>query len=250
MKKHVPFLIALGCALAIYLCANSFSIVEGKGSDDLRRRQRIERGESYPVMTPDHQFENWIDKYDTIPGMPGAISHYCYDSEDIGFTKYFSDIDGKPFYYNGRHGYYVILPDEMGYNQEGENIMGSHYNMFFNNDTTLVVSAWATYYDVLLEDYPNYTDSLRIDYLARIDALGPHDVQKIDDNTWITIGRVDHSNPDNPPTDCFISKFVLQKDIMGRECDMTLEIYYDCIWGYRKSEFMNIINQFPNCPEL
>ena len=134
----------------------------------------------------------------------------------------------------------------MGINQRGENMMGGHDNEFYNADTTLVISSGASYYDVLLDDYPNYEDSLRLHEKEYLDKLGSYSFLQKNSHEWVSKGRVDHSNPRNPPADCFIRKWLIRKDTEGRECDMELTIYYNDSISSRFDELLRCINSFPD----
>lgn len=204
--------------------------------------------DGYAVLASDGQIQDWYDKPDSIPGFIGTIGHYSDTDSSWGYYKYFSTLNGKPFYYNSRHGFYVTLPKGMGYNQSGENMMGTHSNEFYNADTTLVVSASAMFYDVVLIDNPQYVDSMKVyekDFLYR---MGDHQTNQLSTDVWITKGRINHNVPDNPPADRYIRKWLLMKDIEDRECEMSLTIYFNDSLEYRLQEFENIINQFPNRP--
>lgn len=148
-------------------------------------------------------------------------------------------------YYNSRHGYYVKLPKGIGINQRGENMMGGHDNVFYNSDTTLVVSAYAMYYDAILVDIPNYADSLAVYEKNFLNKMGEHTINRLSTGEWLSGGRINHNDPDNPPADRFIRKWILKKDIEGRECEMSLTIYYNDSLDYRNQEFSDIITSFP-----
>lgn len=204
--------------------------------------------DTYVVKLGNGTLQEWYDEPDSIPGINGTIGHHSDTESSYGFLKYFSTKGGTPFYYNGRHGYYVMLPQKMGYNQYGENEMGAHGNEFYNSDTTLVVCANAMYYDAVLVDVPNYADSLRIYERQYLNKLGEAKTEKFSSNEWISQGRIDHSNPDNPPADRFIRKWLLKKDNEDRECYMELTIFFNDSLSHRLPEFENIISQFPNPP--
>ncbi len=208
------------------------------------------RPDPYAVRIGDGIMEEWHDFYDTISGIPDAIGHRSDSESDRGYYKYFSTYEGKPLYYNDRHGFYVVLPDGMGYNQSGEYTMGAHSNEFYNNDTTLVVSAGAMYYDVILCDEPTYGDTLKIEERQLLSELGDFKLTEISPDVWISQGRIDHDNPDNPPADRFIRKWLLKKDIEERECEMSVTIYFNDSLEYRLPEFEKIINQFPDKPNF
>lgn len=205
---------------------------------------------SYVVKVGDGILQEWYDKADSIPDIPGTIAHRSNSASGWGHYKYFSTKDGKPLYYNDRHGFYVELPDGMGYNQYGENMMGCHSNSFFNNDTTLVVSAHALFYDVLLVDYPNYVDTMIIQERQFLKSMGDCKTNELSPDEWISEGRIDHADPDNPPADRFLRKWILRKDIEDRECEMSITIYFNDSLSYRLPEFKRIISQFPDMPTL
>lgn len=202
--------------------------------------------DSYVVKVGDGIIQEWYDEADTIPGISGTIAHRSNIDSSYGFYRYFSTRNGNPLYYNTRHGFYVLLPEGLGYNQYGENMMGSHNNEFYNNDTTLVVSAAASFYDVVSLDVPDYIDSLKIWEHQFLAKLGPHKIKEITPDEWISEGVIDHTISDNPPADRFIRKWLLKKDIDNRECEMTLIIYFNDSLSYRLSEFEDIISHFPN----
>lgn len=204
--------------------------------------------DSYVVKVGDGILQEWYDEPDSIPGIKGAVAHRSDIDSSYGFYRYFSTKAGKPIYYNHRHGYYVLLPNGMGYNQFGENEMGSHGNEFYNNDTTLVVSVNAMFYDVVLVDEPHYIDSLKIYEQKFLNGLGDVKTDKVSSVEWISQGQIDHTNTDNPPADRFIRKWLLKKDIEDRESYMELTIYFNDSLSYRIPEFENIIKQFPNLP--
>lgn len=206
------------------------------------------RFNSYVTKVGNDILQEWYDEPDSIPGISGAIAHRSIIDSSYGYYKYFSTKNGKPLYYNTRHGYYVLLPDGLGYNQYGENMMGSHSNRFYNNDTTLVVSVGAMFYDVILEDIPNYVDSLKIGELKYLAEMGQHKIKKITPNEWISEGVIDHTNPDNPPAERFLRKWLLKKDLENRECHMSITIYFNDSLSYRIKEFKDIISDFPNLP--
>lgn len=204
--------------------------------------------DTYVVSTPSGHLEDWYDKPDSIPGMEHSIGHYSNADSSWGYYKYFSTVDGKPVYYNSRHGYYVSLPEGMGYFQSGEHMMGAHGNGFYNADTTLVVSAHALFNDVVLLDNPLYEDTLRMEHIQRLNNMGAVDMIKNTPEIIISRVRINHSNPDNPPADIMLNKFVLKRDIDNRECEMSLTIYFPDSLIYREPEFEKIINQFPDLP--
>lgn len=205
--------------------------------------------DSYVVKVGNGILQEWYDETDSIPGISGTIGHRSNAESSYGFLKYFSTINEKSFYYNDRHGYFVRLPQGMGYNQYGENEMGAHGNEFYNNDTTLVVCANAMYYDAVLVDEPHYADSLMVYERQYLNNLGDVETNKLSSVEWISRGRIDHSNPDNPPADRFIRKWLLKKDFEDRESYMELTIYFNDTLSYRIPEFENIIQQFPNLPK-
>lgn len=204
--------------------------------------------DSYVVKVGNGIIQEWYDESDTIPGVSGTIAHRSNIDSSYGFYRYFSTRDNNPLYYNGRHGYYVLLPNGMGYNQFGENEMGSHSNEFYNNDTTLAICANAMYYDAVLVDEPHYVDSLKNYERQYLNNLGDVKIDKLSSVEWISQGRIDHSNTDNPPAERFIRKWLLKKDLEDRECYMELTIFFNDSLSYRLPEFENIIKQFPNLP--
>lgn len=219
-------------------------------------------------------YDLWFGKkpeffYEAIEISPGHLEDWYYDpscpvpyywtfrssaDRGYGFFKVISsdtpNYDGNKIYYNSSHGYTVVMPKGMGLNQWGENMIGGHGNEFYNNDTTLVLSTYATYYDVVLVDIPNYADSLRLDEWNFLRKLGNFNITKESRDVWMSEGMIDHNNPDNPPADRFLRKWVLKKDLNDRECMMELTIYFQDSLQYRLPEFQNIIAMFPDKPIL
>lgn len=196
-----------------------------------------------PDTVPD-----WYYAPDTISGVKGAIEHFCYADSAIGFYKSFYTIDDQPFYYNFRHGFYVKLPQGMGYNQSGEFMMGCHDNEFYNADTTLLIDAYALFYDVLLVDYPHYADSVMLrdrEYKAELGKVKTLKSKRDEEIVRITI---DHNAPGNPRADYCLSKIILKKDIDDRECEFVISIYYPDSMVSREKEFLDIIRRFPDNP--
>lgn len=200
-------------------------------------------------VAPRH-FEDWY--YDSSYPVPKYWTFRSDADRGYGFIKVISsnttDLDGNLSYYNSRHGYYVILPDGMGVNQRGENMMGGHDNEFYNGDTTLVVSSAALFYDVVLVDIPQYADSLLSYEKNFLNKLGNHTIKNVSPDVWVSNGRIDHTDKENPPADRFIRKWLLKKDIEERECQMSLTIYFNDSLEHRIPEFEKIINQFPESP--
>lgn len=205
---------------------------------------------SYAIASPSGQLQNWYDEPDSVPGVQNSCGHRSNDDSKRGYYKYFSTFKGKPFYYNSRHGFYVLLPEGMGYNQSGENMMGAHSNEFYNADTTLVVSVGASFYDVVLVDNPNYVETLKLNEKKFMTQMRNHTTRQLTPDIWISEGRINHVDPENPPADRYLRKWLLKKDIAGRECEMSLTIYFNDTLANRIQEFENIINQFPNLPKL
>lgn len=198
-------------------------------------------------ISPSH-LEDWY--YDPSMPVSGLWTFKSVSDYGYGFIKMISsdtpNDKGNLSYYNSRHGYYVQLPKGMGFNQRGENIMGAHDNEFYNADTTLVVSSSALFFDVILDDIPQYTDSLASYECDFLNKMGNHSIKKISPNVWVTKGRIDHNNKENPPADRFIRKWLLKKDIEGRECQMSLTIYFNDSLDYRIPEFEKIVDKFPD----
>lgn len=194
------------------------------------------------------RFEDWY--YDPSCPVPRHWTFRSNADRGYGFLKVVSsdtpDWNGNMTYYNSRHGYYVQLPKGIGINQRGENMMGGHDNEFYNSDTTLVVSAYAMYYDAVLVDMPNYADSLTVYEKDFLNKMGKHTINKLAKYEWLSEGRIDHNSPDNPPADRFFRKWILNKDIEGRECEMSLTIYFNDTLSYRFSELKKIVDIFPN----
>lgn len=198
------------------------------------------------------QLEDWF--YDSSYPVPNHWTFRSNADRGYGFLKVISSdttsLHGNLMYYNSRHGYSVNLPKGMGINQRGENMMGGHENEFYNADTTLVVSVHSLYYDAILVDYPDYADSLAVYEKDFLHKLGSHYTKRLSNDVWLSEGRIDHNNPDNPPADRFIRKWLLKKDIDDRECEMSITIYFNDSLVYRLSEFERILNQFPDYPKV
>lgn len=201
------------------------------------------QGQSEPQET-----DVWIEEPDSVSGVVNAVLHRFITREDDGFYKAYSSIGSRNFYYNNRHGYFVGLPADMGENQRGENWMGAHGNEFYNQDTTLVVSCEAMFYDVVLPDSPHYEDTLRNNHLKQLEAKGRVKFLSRNPNEIVAKVFIDRTNRENPPSDYLLSKWVLKKDIDNRECDMSLNIWYNDSLKHREPELLNIINKFPNNP--
>ena len=77
--------------------------------------------------------------------------------------------------------------------------------------------------------------------------MGNHSTKRLSNDVWLSEGQIDHNNPDNPPADRFIRKWILKKDIEDRECEISITIYFNDSLEYRLPEFEKILNQFPNC---
>ena len=193
----------------------------------------------------------WVTETDTIPGFGTAQYHYIpQKDDDVVYRSFWTTEKGKPFYYNSRHGFFVTLPEGFGRRQSGELTWGGHDNEFYNADTTVVISAFASYYDAVLLDYPHYADTLRMRERERLSQLGKHTVRQLTPDCWFSQGRINHSNPDNPPAGRFMRKWLLKKDIEGRECDMVLMIYFDdTSREYRSGVLKEIIDHFPDAPK-
>lgn len=195
------------------------------------------------------QLEDWF--YDPSYPVPDHWTFRSIADKGYGFFKVISSdttsLNGNLMYYNSRHGYSVNLPKGMGVNQRGENMMGGHGNEFYNADTTLVVSVYGLNYDAVLVDTPNYADSLSVYENDFLHKMGNHSTKRLSNDVWLSEGQIDHSNPDNPPADRFIRKWILKKDIEDRECEISITIYFNDSLEYRLPEFEKILNQFPNC---
>lgn len=211
-------------------------------------KDSIPRFDGYAITLPNLQKQEWEDEPEKNPLLKGSKSHTSFDESNIGFVKYFSTMKGKPFYYNSRHGFFVELPKEMGYNQRGENMMGAHDNEFYNADSSLVVSVYGMFYDAILYDYPNYSDTLKSYKRKYLQTLGKSKIRELSTDVWLIAGEIDHSNPENPPADRFLCKWLLRKDHNDRECEMSLTIYFNDSLTYRLPEFEKIIDQFPDSP--
>lgn len=208
-------------------------------------------------VAPNH-LEEWY--YEPMYKVPGHWTFCSNADSQYGVIKIISsdtpDLNGNLSYYNTRHGYYVKLPKGIGINQTGENIMGAHGNEFYNSDTTLIVSTSAMFYDILLDDHPNYTDTLKKVEKDFLTSMGEHTTHKVSPDMWITEGHITHFDSEEPwwdsykKTDRYIRKWLLKKDIRDRECEISLTIYFNDSLKYRLPEFENIINQFPDLPSV
>ena len=203
-----------------------------------------ENSEGKEEGTPDVVI-GWFIMPDSLSQITGSIKHY--NNKDHLWKK-FSSANGEHFYYNERHGYYVMLPEDMGYLQSGEVGIGSHSNEFYNIDTTVVISSYAFFNDVVLLDNPHYEDSIRYRKKEYFKRLGNPQYIKNNLNEITAKGKIDHSNPDNPPADYYISKLIFKKDIDDRECEMNLTIFYEEKHKSREKEFLDIIRKFPEKP--
>ena len=183
-----------------------------------------------------------------IVNLKNTNRYYSISKEENGYYKCFNSKNDTTFYYNNRHGYYVLLPRGMGENQRGEHLLGAHSNEFYNHDTTLVVSCNALFYDVLLDDSPEYQDSLHLYEIEYLKEKGSVDFLINTPDTIITKVKIDRSNPENPQADFLLSKWVIKKDIDNRECHMELYIWYNDSLKNREPEFLRIIEIFPDNP--
>lgn len=255
MKRFIKYpLIILGILFALVLV---FIILALCGV--FRKKHTYSCGTFYPEqhlqesVTPCLGSENmesgkWIEEHDTIPGVSNVILHRYLPNYDDGTIKLFHSKDSQEFYYNTRHGFYVLLPKEMGYNQQGEPQLGGHFNEFYNVDSTLVISCGGMFYDVLLDDHPHYADTLRNSHLNELRSKGKVQFLSRKSNEIVAKVLLDRKNKDNPPSDYLLSKWILKKDIGQRECYMELNVLYNDSLKNRESEFLNIINKFPNNP--
>lgn len=190
----------------------------------------------------------WFIEPEVIVNLENTNRHYSTSEEEKGYYKCFNSKNDTTFYYNGRHGYYVLLPRGLGENQRGENLLIAHSNEFYNYDTTLVVSCNALFYDVLLDDFPKYQDSLHLYEIQYLKEKGSVDYLINTPDTIIAKVKIDRSNPENPPADFLLSKWVIKKDINNRECHMELYIWYNDSLKNREPEFLKIIEIFPDNP--
>lgn len=105
---------------------------------------------------------------------------------------------------------------------------------------------YGLYYDAFLDDIPNYADSLALYEKNFLHKMGNHSTKRLSHDVWLSGGRIDHNNPNNPPADKFIRKWLLKKDIEDRECEISVTIYFNDSLEYRLPEFERILNQFPD----
>lgn len=193
------------------------------------------------------QLEDWF--YDPSCPVPDYWTFRSIADRGYGFLKVISSdtpsLNGNLMYYNSRHGYSVNLPKGMGLSQRGENMIGGHGNEFYNADTTLVVSVYGLNYDAVLADIPDYADSLAVYEKDFLHKMGNHSTKRLSNYVWLSEGQIDHSNPDNPPADRFIRKWILKKDIEDRECEISITIYFNDSLEYRIQEIRDLITSFP-----
>ncbi len=212
------------------------------------RQDKKPHFDTYAVRVGSGIVQEWKDIKYSVPGMPNAVTHMNQMAVFPDSYKYISTYEDKSVYYNSTHGFYVSLPAGMGYNQCGEDGMACHSNEFYNNDTTLVVSAGGMYYDALLQDYPHFADTLKSQEREYLIELGNCKPREVSPNVWVSEGRVNHAIPGNPPADRFIRKWLLKKDNNNRDSYMSLEIYFNDSLEYRLPEFKRIIDRFPGVP--
>lgn len=251
IKSYGIFLGALAIIVAIFVVLAICGTFNRENIDVLGtysfERLLKENEMSYP-QNDSTVSDRWVEEPNSIPGVLNSTLHTYLSSQEKGYYKHFNSQGFQNFYYNERHGYFVLLPNEMGYNQLGEHPIGDHWNEFYNCDTSLVVSCGANFYDVVLLDYPHYMDTLRIDHLKRLSSKGK--VQILSSNPAEIIAKVivDRTIEKSVPSDYLVSKWILKKDIEDRECEMWLNIFYNDSLSYRKDEFLKIIEYFPNNP--
>ena len=255
MKKFIKYpLIGIGCLFAlvivfiILVLCGVFRHEPRFVSGTYQINQQTEGNETVSPESENSEYDIWIEEPDSVPKVPNSILHRFLSSQDNGFYKLFNSTGSQKFYYNGRHGYYVLLPKEMGYLQQGESQLGAHGNEFYNSDTTLVIACGAIFYDVVLDDIPHYEDTLRYRHIKWLKEIGEVQFLSRKPNSIVAKVLIDRTNTENPPSDYLLSKWVLKKDIGNRECDMSLDIWYNDTLQYRESELLNIINKFPNNP--
>lgn len=193
---------------------------------------------------------DWFTLPDSLPGVPDAIGHFCFADSANGFYKYFSSVGDTPFYCNSRHGYFVAIPRDMVYNQKGEYHMGCHDNEFFNADTTLVISTYALYYDVMLDDEPNFVDTVRDRHVEYLKETGICEILEQTPDCIVARVTLDQSNPETKARkfDYQLCKQILRKDIEERECEFVVSVYYNSSLADREAEFMDILRRFPDFP--
>ena len=190
----------------------------------------------------------WKEEPATIRGLSDVILHRYLPSHDNGVDKFFYSKGNQKFYYNSSHSYFVLLPNDMGYLQHGEPQLGGHWNGFYNQDSTLVISSGGLFYDVLLDDHPHWEDSLRNNHLKELNSRGKVKFLSKKPTEIVAKVFIDKNNSENPHADYLLSKWILKKNLENRECDISLDIWYSDSLKHRESEFLNIINKFPNNP--
>lgn len=250
-KRAMLTLGILFSATAITIALNSRNDRLAAGKFEESNAVEEDYGEhTYEVKLPDGTSERWSDEPYETPEISGVVKHYRTFTEDGDNIKAFMTKDGHPFYYNSTHNFYTALPEGIGYYQAGEPVLGGHYNEFYNADTTLIITAGGLYYDALLDDYPDYADTLRKLETEKLRELGQHTLRRISPSQWVSEGRIDRSNPDNPAPDRFIRKWMLLNNSSGRESEVTLTIYYRDSLSDRLPEFRDIIDRFPAPPSF
>lgn len=255
MKKIIKYpLIGIGslCALVIvFIILNLCGVFRQEHHYECGTHFNSQQKDGKEISSPGREnteTDKWIEEPDSVSGVTNSILHRCLSSRYDGYEKLFNSKGSQKFYYNGRHGYYVLLPKELGPLQQGEPQLGSHWNEFYNKDTTLVVTCGATFYDVLLDDHPHWEDSLRNNHLKGLNAKGNVQFLSRKPNEIVAKVFINRTATENPQSDYLLSKWILKKDINNRECDMSLEIWYNDTLKYRESELLDIINKFPNNP--
>lgn len=191
--------------------------------------------------------EDWYSYPDSLNDR--SVKTFRSDSDHgHGFYKVFGELNGIRFYYNSTHGFFLWLPEGIGFNQVGENMMGAHENEFYNADSTLVINAGGMFYDAVLVDEPNYPDSLRQRHLDYLSDIGKVTYLQDSPETIVCEVKIDHTKSDFPPQDLLLSKWILKKDVNNRECQMCLNIFLKDSLSYRLPEARSIIKKFPDMP--
>ena len=191
----------------------------------------------------------WVEEPDTLCDVEGAVYHWYIPEKKYMYYRVFHSLGDRKFYYNKRHGFYVLLPDGMEYNQGGESIMGGHFNGFSNDDGSLSISASASYYDVFLLDDPGLPKTMMKKHIRSLRDRGKVSFfTRTPDEATVKV-KINHSDPENKiEEDYFLSKFVLRKDVFGRECGMELIISYTDSMKFMENELIKILHKFPDNP--
>ena len=194
------------------------------------------------------EMEDWLNYQDSFNGIPVRI-YYSRAKQADGLYKVFGVMRGKPYYYNDMYGYFLWLPKGVGYNQRGEDLIGSRGNVFYNSDSTLVVSAYARTCSDVLTESPDYADSLKVSQMEFLKSFGRVQLLKNSSDTIIAEVKIDHAKGKMHLTDVMLSKSVLIQRGHDYDVAISLSIFYADTLSYRKPEFLKILRDYPNSPQ-